>query len=183
MPQGKTRVVIIGAGFGGLEAAKTLRRAEADVIVIDRNNHHCFQPLLYQVATAALSPAEIAWPIRHILRPQRNATVLMEDVQSIDANRKCLHTEFGDVPYDYLVIATGAMHSYFGHDEWADVANGDLPVRWGRHDWGRDGRLQRRNRQRGNRRRGNGRRGFVDADHIDVAGRTRQHPVGIHRDR
>src|SRR5262249_28338372 len=70
------RVVIIGAGFGGLEAAKTLKRAAADVIVIDRHNHHCFQPLLYQVATAALSPADIAWPIRHILRPQRNATVL-----------------------------------------------------------------------------------------------------------
>src|SRR5689334_17154800 len=124
MPQGKTRVVIIGAGFGGLEAAKALRRADADVILIDRHNHHCFQPLLYQVATAALSPAEIAWPIRHILRPQRNATVLMEEVQSVDTNKKCLHTQFGDLPYDYLVIATGAMHSYFGHDDWSDYAPG-----------------------------------------------------------
>ena len=124
MPQGKTRVVIIGAGFGGLEAAKALRRADADVIIIDRHNHHCFQPLLYQVATAALSPADIAWPIRHILRPQRNATVLMEEVHGIDANKKCLRTEFGDVPYDYLVIATGAMHSYFGHDDWSDYAPG-----------------------------------------------------------
>lgn len=124
MPQRKARIVIIGAGFGGLEAAKALKRAAADVIVIDRQNHHCFQPLLYQVATAALSPAEIAWPIRHILRPQRNATVLMEEVQSIDTERKCLQTQFGDVPYDYLVIATGAMHSYFGHDAWSDYAPG-----------------------------------------------------------
>ena len=124
MPQRKTRIVIIGAGFGGLEAAKALKRATADVIVIDRQNHHCFQPLLYQVATAALSPAEIAWPIRHILRPQRNATVLMEEVDGVDTKKKCLHTQFGDVPYDYLVIATGAMHSYFGHDEWSDYAPG-----------------------------------------------------------
>ena len=92
--------------------------------VIDRQNHHCFQPLLYQVATAALSPADIAWPIRHILRPQRNATVLMEDVRAIDTDKKCLRTQFGVVPYDYLVIATGAMHSYFGHDDWSDYAPG-----------------------------------------------------------
>jgi NADH:ubiquinone reductase (H+-translocating) len=124
MPTGNARVVIIGAGFGGLECAKALRRATADVIVIDRQNHHCFQPLLYQVATAALSPAEIAWPIRHILRPQRNATVLMEDVRGIDTVKKTLHTQFGVVPYDYLVIATGAMHSYFGHDEWSEYAPG-----------------------------------------------------------
>jgi len=124
VPTGNARVVIIGAGFGGLEAAKALRRAAADVTVIDRQNHHCFQPLLYQVATAALSPAEIAWPIRHILRPQRNATVLMEAVQAIDVDKKCLHTQFGVVPYDYLVIATGAMHSYFGHDEWSEFAPG-----------------------------------------------------------
>ena len=83
MPSGHPRVVIIGAGFGGLEAAKALKRAAAEVTVIDRQNHHCFQPLLYQVATAALSPADIAWPIRHILRPQRNATVLMEDVRRL----------------------------------------------------------------------------------------------------
>ena len=113
MPSGNASVVIIGAGFGGLEAAKALRRAAADVIVIDRQNHHCFQPLLYQVATAALSPAEIAWPIRHILRPQRNATVLMEEVHGIDPLKKRVHTQFGAVPYDYLIIATGAMHSYW----------------------------------------------------------------------
>jgi NADH dehydrogenase len=124
VPSGNTKVAIIGAGFGGLEVAKALKRASADVIVIDRQNHHCFQPLLYQVATAALSPADIAWPIRHILRSQRNATVLMEEVHSVDVLKKCLHTQFGEVSYDYLVIATGAMHSYFGHDEWSTYAPG-----------------------------------------------------------
>ena len=119
MPERRPKVVIVGAGFGGLEAAKALRRAPADVVVVDRQNHHCFQPLLYQVATAALSPADVAWPIRHILRDQRNATVLMEDVTGVDPGQKLLHTNFGDVAYDYLVIATGATHSYFGHDEWA----------------------------------------------------------------
>ena len=124
MAEGKIKVVIIGAGFGGLEAAKALRRAPAEVVVIDRHNHHCFQPLLYQVATAALSPADIAWPIRHILRPQRNATVFMENVLGIDAEARLVRAEFGEVPYDYLVIAAGAQHSYFGHDEWADYASG-----------------------------------------------------------
>ena len=124
MPERPARVVIVGAGFGGLEAAKTLRRAPADVIVVDRQNHHCFQPLLYQVATAALSPADVAWPTRHILRDQRNATVLMEEVSGIDMRQKLLRTNFGDIAYDYLVIATGATHAYFGHDEWAKFAPG-----------------------------------------------------------
>ena len=96
----------------------------ADVTVVDRQNHHCFQPLLYQVATAALSPAEVAWPIRHILRSQKNTTVLMEDVDGVDTARKVLRTNAGEMPYDYLVIATGAMHSYFGHDDWAPFAPG-----------------------------------------------------------
>ena len=121
---GNARVVIVGAGFGGLECAKALRRAQVDVTVIDRENHHCFQPLLYQVATAALSPADIAWPIRHILRPQRNATVLMEEVRGVDPERKCIQTQFGEIPYDYLVIATGSTHSYFGHDDWSRFAPG-----------------------------------------------------------
>jgi NADH dehydrogenase len=121
---GNARVVIVGAGFGGLECAKALRRAQADVTVIDRENHHCFQPLLYQVATAALSPADIAWPIRHILRPQRNATVLMEDVRGVSPEKKCIQTQSGEIPYDYLVIATGSTHSYFGHDEWSRHAPG-----------------------------------------------------------
>ena len=121
---GNARVVIVGAGFGGLECAKALRRAQADVTVIDRENHHCFQPLLYQVATAALSPADIAWPIRHILRPQRNVTVLMEDVRGVSPEKKCIRTQSGEIPYDYLVIATGSTHSYFGHDEWSRYAPG-----------------------------------------------------------
>jgi len=121
---GNARVVIVGAGFGGLECAKALRRAQADVTVVDRENHHCFQPLLYQVATAALSPADIAWPIRHILRPQRNATVLMEDVRGVSPEKKYVLTQYGQIPYDYLVIATGSTHSYFGHDEWSRYAPG-----------------------------------------------------------
>lgn len=124
MPQQRPKVVIVGAGFGGLETAKALSRVAVDVIVIDRQNHHCFQPLLYQVATAALSPAEVAWPIRQILRKQENATVLMAEVRSIDSNKRMVHTDSISVPYDYLVLATGATHSYFGHDEWAEFAPG-----------------------------------------------------------
>ena len=124
MPQQRPKVVIVGAGFGGLQAAKALSRVAVDVTVIDRQNHHCFQPLLYQVATAALSPAEMAWPIRHILRKQENATVLMAEVRSIDTGERVVHTDSINVPYDYLVLATGATHSYFGHDEWAEVAPG-----------------------------------------------------------
>jgi NADH:ubiquinone reductase (H+-translocating) len=124
MVEGRPNVVIVGAGFGGLEAAKSLARAPVDVVVIDRQNHHCFQPLLYQVATAALSPADVAWPIRHILRKQANATVLMADVRDVDTEKQVLHADSISVPYDYLVLATGATHSYFGHDEWAEAAPG-----------------------------------------------------------
>jgi NADH dehydrogenase len=92
--------------------------------VIDRQNHHCFQPLLYQVATAALSPADVAWPIRHILRKQKNATVLMAEVRAIDTSKRLVQIDPMTIPYDYLVLATGATHSYFGHDEWAEVAPG-----------------------------------------------------------
>jgi NADH:ubiquinone reductase (H+-translocating) len=120
----RPNVVIVGAGFGGLEAARALARAPVDVTVVDRQNHHCFQPLLYQVATAALSPADVAWPIRHILRKQDNATVLMADVRAVDTAKRVLRTDQIDIAYDYLVLATGATHSYFGHDEWADVAPG-----------------------------------------------------------
>jgi NADH dehydrogenase len=115
---------LVGAGFGGLSAAKALARAPVDVTVIDRQNHHCFQPLLYQVATAALSPAEIAWPIRAILRRQRNATVLMAEVTAIDTANRQVQTTSAAIPYDQLVVATGATHSYFGHDEWAQFAPG-----------------------------------------------------------
>ena len=89
MTQQRPQVIIVGAGFGGIEAAKSLYRAPVEVTVIDRQNHHCFQPLLYQVATAALSPADVAWPIRHILRKQKNATVLMAEVRAIDTGRRC----------------------------------------------------------------------------------------------
>ena len=124
MSDGRPRVVIVGGGFGGLAAVKSLRRAPVDVTVIDRLNHHCFQPLLYQVATAALSPADVAWPIRHILRDQENATVLMAEVRGIDAAQRRVQIDAMSIPYDYLALATGATHSYFGHDEWADAAPG-----------------------------------------------------------
>jgi NADH:ubiquinone reductase (H+-translocating) len=117
------RVVIIGCGFGGLWAAQGLRKAPVEVTVIDRTNHHLFSPLLYQVATAGLSAPSISAPIRHILSRQRNATVLMADVQSIDPQRRIVLLEDGaEVAYDKLVVATGAVNTYFGHDEWAPFA-------------------------------------------------------------
>jgi len=120
----KPRVVIVGGGFGGLSAARALAKAPAEVVVVDARNHHTFQPLLYQVATAALSPAEIAWPIRHLLRRQRNARVLLSRVESVDLNERRLLTDAGPVAYDWLVLAPGASHAYFGHDEWAAFAPG-----------------------------------------------------------
>src|SRR6516225_12384157 len=102
MPKLNPKVVILGAGFGGLEATKTLRRAPVEITIIDRHNYHCFQPLLYQVATAALSPAEIAWPIRHILRSQHNTTVFMAEVVGIDAEARSVKTRAGTFPFDFL---------------------------------------------------------------------------------
>jgi NADH dehydrogenase FAD-containing subunit len=121
---GMPRVVIVGAGFGGLSAAMALRRAPVQVTVIDRRNHHLFQPLLYQVATAGLSPADIAQPIRSILRRQRNATVLLGRVTGVDRAAREVVVGSRRVPYDYLIVATGARHAYFGHDEWEAVAPG-----------------------------------------------------------
>jgi NADH:ubiquinone reductase (H+-translocating) len=121
------RVVILGGGFGGLSAAKALKRAPVDITLIDRRNHHVFQPLLYQVATAALSPGEIASPIRWILRRQRNVRVLLAEVKEIDTSgrRVVLNTEDKQhIGYDYLIVAAGAAHAYFGHDEWRDRAPG-----------------------------------------------------------
>ena len=118
------RVVIVGAGFGGLTAAKALAKAPFDVIVIDRRNYHLFQPLLYQVATAALSPADIAAPIRGILRHQENCRVLLARVTGVDAQKQCVITDRGPIGYDHLIIATGARHAYFGHDEWEAHAQG-----------------------------------------------------------
>lgn len=120
----RPRVVIVGAGFGGLEAAKALARAPVRVIVIDRRNYHLFQPLLYQVATAGLSPADIAWPVRGILRDQRNADVLLAHVTGVDIGRRLVRTDGRDVPYEYLILATGARHHYFGHDDWEGFAPG-----------------------------------------------------------
>jgi NADH dehydrogenase len=120
-----TKVVILGGGFGGLNAAKTLGNTKLDVWLIDKTNHHLFQPLLYQVATAALSPADIAKPIREVLSPYPNVTVLMGDVESINKNEKTICFCNGEkVGYDYLIIALGARHSYFGKDEWEPFAPG-----------------------------------------------------------
>ncbi|NRA90256.1 MAG: NAD(P)/FAD-dependent oxidoreductase, partial [Simkaniaceae bacterium] len=125
-----TRVVVIGGGFGGLNCVKTLSKANFDVLLIDKKNHHLFQPLLYQVATAALSPADIATPLREILASQENATVIMGTVKKIDKEKRELILATGDhVPYDYLVVATGARHSYFGNDQWEPLAPGLKTVR------------------------------------------------------
>src|SRR6185295_16633226 len=118
------RVVIVGAGFGGLKAAKGLAGAPLRVTVIDRHNYHLFQPLLYQVATAALSPAEIAAPIRGILRGAENCHVMLAKVIGIDPAAQTVMTDRGAVPYDFLILATGARHAYFGHDEWEAAAPG-----------------------------------------------------------
>jgi len=118
------RIVIVGAGFAGLFAARALRAAEAEVLVVDRSNHHLFQPLLYQVASAALNPSDIATPIRRILRRQRNATVLLGEVRGVDTKRRQVVTAEGEIAYDYLILASGATHSYFGNDGWAQHAPG-----------------------------------------------------------
>lgn len=122
---GFTRVVILGGGFGGLNAAKTLGHTKLDVWIIDKTNHHLFQPLLYQVASAALSPGDIAIPIREILSPYENITVLMGEVASIDKEEKSILLRNGDrIGYEYLIVALGARHSYFGHDAWEPFAPG-----------------------------------------------------------
>lgn len=127
----RPRVVIIGAGFGGLTAARKLARAEVDLTVVDRTNHHLFQPLLYQVATAALAPSDITGAIRHILRHQANTTVLLGQVTDIEVNAQtvtCADPSGEEaalqIPYDYLVVAAGTRHSYFGHPEWEQLAPG-----------------------------------------------------------
>jgi NADH:ubiquinone reductase (H+-translocating) len=118
-------VVIVGGGFGGLNAAKALRKAPVRVTVVDRHNHHLFQPLLYQVATATLSPGDIASPIRWILRYARNTRVWLGEVRAIDLrNRRIMLEDGALIDYDYLIVATGTSHTYFGHDEWAPYAPG-----------------------------------------------------------
>ncbi|MFN8581222.1 MAG: NAD(P)/FAD-dependent oxidoreductase [Gemmatimonadaceae bacterium] len=121
----RPRVVIIGGGFGGIHAAKKLRHADADVVVVDRTNHHLFQPLLYQVATATLSPSDIAVPIRWLLREQDNTRVILGTVSGIDREWRCVHVDgAADLSYDYLIVATGTRHAYFGHTEWEAIAPG-----------------------------------------------------------
>src|SRR5216117_4575308 len=120
----KARVVVVGAGFGSLNAARALGKAALQITVIDRKNFHTFQPLLYQVATAGLSPGEIAAPIRWILSGYRNVQVLMGEVQDLDLARKVVKLRDGDISYDYLIVAAGASHAYFGHDEWEPLAPG-----------------------------------------------------------
>jgi NADH:quinone reductase (non-electrogenic) len=120
----KPRIVIVGAGFGGLAVAQSLSRFKADITLIDRQNHHLFQPLLYQVASAGLSPADIAWPVRYLMRRQPNTRVLMGEVRGVDPARKVVTLDAGPIAYDCLVLATGATHGYFGRDEWARHAPG-----------------------------------------------------------
>ena len=125
MSQSRNNIVIVGAGFGGLSAAKALAKAPVTITLIDTQNHHLFQPLLYQVATAALTPAEIAVPIRQILRNQNNVTVVMDTVTRVDPDKQHVSTEHGQsFDYDTLILATGARHSYFGNDHWAGHAPG-----------------------------------------------------------
>lgn len=122
----RPRVVIIGGGFGGLYAARVFARKPVDVTVIDRTNHHLFQPLLYQVATATLAPTDITGPIRHLLRRQPNTRVILAEVNAIDVERRAVSCEDGalTVPYDYLIVASGSRHSYFGHPEWEKISPG-----------------------------------------------------------
>ena len=123
------RIIVVGAGFGGLAAAKALKNTPAEILLIDRTNHHLFQPLLYQVATSVLTPGQIATPIRSVLRNQKNTTVIMGEVTGVDKNQKCVIVSDADrqnvpIAYDYLILATGASHSYFGHNEFAEYAPG-----------------------------------------------------------
>src|SRR5690349_18365946 len=120
----RPKVVIIGGGFAGLNAVKRLAKHDVEITLVDRKNHHLFQPLLYQVATAGLSPADIATPIRSLFRDRRNVTVLMGRVDGINSDARTVMVDRRPVPYDTLVIATGARHAYFGHDEWEPVAPG-----------------------------------------------------------
>jgi NADH dehydrogenase len=124
-PPPRHRIVIVGAGFGGLEAVKRLKGADADIVLVDQRNHHLFQPLLYQVATASLNPSEIAWPIRAIVRGRREVTTLLASVTGVDpALRRVQLGDGGAIPYDTLILATGARHSYFRHDSWERFAPG-----------------------------------------------------------
>ena len=122
----RPKVVIIGGGFAGIAAARVFRRSEVDIVLVDRTNHHVFQPLLYQVATATLAPSDIAVPIRWMLRRFDNARVVLGEVTEIDTERRTVTINGGEQvePYDFLIVAAGARHAYFGHDEWETCAPG-----------------------------------------------------------
>src|SRR6266853_4985472 len=124
MPDRQPRIVVIGAGFGGLQAARALAKLSVRITLIDQKNHHTFQPLLYQVATAGISPAEIAAPIRWILRGRKNVEILLGEVLDFDLHQKIVKLADLEIPYGYLIVAAGARHSYFGHDEWEPLAPG-----------------------------------------------------------
>jgi len=125
----QTRIITAGGGFGGLAATKALKNTPAQIFLIDRTNHHVFQPLLYQVATSVLSPGQIGNPIRGIFRNQKNTTVILSEVTTVDKDQKCLFASSADregifIAYDYLILATGVTHSYFGHNEFEEFAPG-----------------------------------------------------------
>ena len=122
--KGRPRVVVLGAGFGGLFAAKAFARTAVDILLIDRHNYHLFQPLLYQVATAGLPPSDVAWPIRSVLSRQDNVQVLLDEVHGVDVEQKQVLLSETQVDFDYLIVATGAKHAYFGHDDWEPAAPG-----------------------------------------------------------
>jgi NADH dehydrogenase len=122
----RPRIVIVGGGFGGMSAARALKRIDADITLIDRTNYHLFQPMLYQVATASLAPSDITAPIRYVLRNHRNLTVLLAEVNAIDVDKKVVRVDIPsrEIPYDFLILAPGSRHSYFGHTEWEEFAPG-----------------------------------------------------------
>jgi NADH dehydrogenase len=121
----KQRIVVVGGGFAGLTFVGTLKAGAAEITLIDQRNHHLFQPLLYQVATASLTPSDIAWPIRHVLRKRRDVRTLLGSVTGVETARRVVRlADGGEIPYDTLVLATGARHSYFGHDDWEPFATG-----------------------------------------------------------
>jgi NADH:ubiquinone reductase (H+-translocating) len=120
----RPKVVIIGGGFAGIGAAQALKGSGAQILLLDGKNHHCFQPLLYQVATAALAGPDVAWPIRYLMRGREDVTVLMATAEGVDTSSRLVKTSAGDFSYDFLVVATGATHSYFGHEDWARFAPG-----------------------------------------------------------
>ncbi|TIU71398.1 MAG: NAD(P)/FAD-dependent oxidoreductase, partial [Mesorhizobium sp.] len=125
MSEARHHVVVVGAGFGGLELTRALAGVPVRITMIDKRNHHLFQPLLYQVATTSLATSEVAWPIRHLLRRRKDVTTLLGTVTGVDrAGKRVLLQDGSSVPYDTLVLATGARHAYFGHDEWEPFAPG-----------------------------------------------------------